>query len=411
MGTRTGLGMFLRASKARSIFIGVRGWRENDWKDATCGSYCGTSWWNTLILLNQLHFLITFIWDALNVNVNFNPMLQATSSSRCHKRWSAVLLQSRLDEKWWADSMECFGYLRHVEDPEVWTRIGKAAQKREKLKCAIETQKFDNARRLRGIYFINREDDEYKETIKNAWRKLEVPKDAAMSCKEGTNTARRFRKLKRKVVNPTILETTSGIISTERSWRLHRSDQHDQYGQKTYGDTRVLNPQSFSWLVVRQNQIGHPRSKSTILTPKTKSETRQSKENSHVMIGTIFFVCSASWISRCLLASIFFRTESTAPCRREVRKEETEEEFVVAKSKSVNMVPRNQLSAGQNLFFRFACLTRPSETRVGSKFCFRESWARQGPEPTNELSRVAKRWQSVSSEHNTRKLVRSAFRK
>ena len=29
---------------------------------------------------------------------------------------SAVLLQSSLDEKWWADSMECYTYLRNVTD-------------------------------------------------------------------------------------------------------------------------------------------------------------------------------------------------------------------------------------------------------------------------------------------------------
>ena len=29
---------------------------------------------------------------------------------------SAVLLQSGLDEKWWADSMECFTYLRNIQD-------------------------------------------------------------------------------------------------------------------------------------------------------------------------------------------------------------------------------------------------------------------------------------------------------
>ena len=29
---------------------------------------------------------------------------------------SAVLLQSGLDENWWADSMECFTYLRNVQD-------------------------------------------------------------------------------------------------------------------------------------------------------------------------------------------------------------------------------------------------------------------------------------------------------
>ena len=30
---------------------------------------------------------------------------------------SAVLLQSGLDERWWSDSMDCFCYLRNVQDP------------------------------------------------------------------------------------------------------------------------------------------------------------------------------------------------------------------------------------------------------------------------------------------------------
>ena len=33
---------------------------------------------------------------------------------------SAVLLQSRLDENWWADSMECYTSLRNVQDSLVW---------------------------------------------------------------------------------------------------------------------------------------------------------------------------------------------------------------------------------------------------------------------------------------------------
>ena len=32
------------------------------------------------------------------------------------KETSAVLLQSGLDEKWWADSVECYCYLRNVQD-------------------------------------------------------------------------------------------------------------------------------------------------------------------------------------------------------------------------------------------------------------------------------------------------------
>ena len=35
---------------------------------------------------------------------------------RIKKGTSAVLLQSGLDEKWWADSMECSCYLRNIQD-------------------------------------------------------------------------------------------------------------------------------------------------------------------------------------------------------------------------------------------------------------------------------------------------------
>ena len=38
--------------------------------------------------------------------------------------------------------------------PEVWTKIGKAAQKRKKQEWAIEKLKLDDARRLRGIYVL-----------------------------------------------------------------------------------------------------------------------------------------------------------------------------------------------------------------------------------------------------------------
>ena len=48
---------------------------------------------------------------------------------------------------------------------------------------AIEKPKFDNARRLRGIYFIDPEDMEFKKIIKNARRKLETPMAPAMPCK------------------------------------------------------------------------------------------------------------------------------------------------------------------------------------------------------------------------------------
>ena len=45
--------------------------------------------------------------------------------------------------------------------PEVLTKIGKAAQNREKQRWAKEEPKLDDARKLRGIYFIDADDREY----------------------------------------------------------------------------------------------------------------------------------------------------------------------------------------------------------------------------------------------------------
>ena len=65
----------------------------------------------------------------------------------------------------------------------IWRGLARNAKLREKHTWAIEKPKPDNARRLRGIYFIDNEDKEYKETIKNARRKLETPMAPAMPCK------------------------------------------------------------------------------------------------------------------------------------------------------------------------------------------------------------------------------------
>ena len=64
--------------------------------------------------------------------------------------------------------------------PELWTKLGRNAELKEKQKWSNEKQKLDNARRLRGIYFIDPEDKEFKETIKNARKKLETPTAPAM---------------------------------------------------------------------------------------------------------------------------------------------------------------------------------------------------------------------------------------
>ena len=52
--------------------------------------------------------------------------------------------------------------------PELWKSMGKHAKLKEKQKWSEEKLHLKNARKLRGICFIDPEDKEFKETIKNA---------------------------------------------------------------------------------------------------------------------------------------------------------------------------------------------------------------------------------------------------
>ena len=67
--------------------------------------------------------------------------------------------------------------------PEIWKTEGKNAKLKEKQKWSEEKLHLENARKLRGIYFIDPEDTEFKETIKNARKKLETSVALAMPCK------------------------------------------------------------------------------------------------------------------------------------------------------------------------------------------------------------------------------------
>ena len=64
--------------------------------------------------------------------------------------------------------------------PEMWLKMSKSAQRQEKQEWAIEKPKLGNARRLIGICFIDPDDVQFKETVKNARKKLELPMEAAM---------------------------------------------------------------------------------------------------------------------------------------------------------------------------------------------------------------------------------------
>ena len=68
---------------------------------------------------------------------------------------------------------------------DVWPDyvVSDAAKKIAKQRWAIEKPKLDNARQLRGIFFVEPNDQEFKHIMIVAGRKLEVPMPAAMPCK------------------------------------------------------------------------------------------------------------------------------------------------------------------------------------------------------------------------------------
>ena len=67
--------------------------------------------------------------------------------------------------------------------PELLDKIAENAKLKEKEKWSHEKLHLDNAWKLRGIYFIDPEDEEFKKTIKNTRKKLETPVAPAMPCK------------------------------------------------------------------------------------------------------------------------------------------------------------------------------------------------------------------------------------
>ena len=97
--------------------------------------------------------------------------------------WTKVTQFTRLNEK------APGGFLRSGEGltkilattsgPECHLQLNEE----KKQQWAIEEPKLDNGRTLRGIYFIDPDDMEFKETITHAWKHWNLPMEAALPCK------------------------------------------------------------------------------------------------------------------------------------------------------------------------------------------------------------------------------------
>ena len=104
--------------------------------------------------------------------------------------------------------------------------MGKNAKLKEKQEWSNEKLHLENARKLREIYFIDPEDKEFKETIKNAGKKLETSIAPAMPCKimKKNCGSGASNKIKTKL---------ACILEASESTRLRMGENHYQIIMKT----------------------------------------------------------------------------------------------------------------------------------------------------------------------------------
>ena len=109
--------------------------------------------------------------------------------------------------------------------PELWTKLGRSAELKEKQKWSNEKPKLDNAGRLRGIYFIDPEDKEFKENIRNARKKLETPMAPSMRC----NTCKKSKNVETRGKTNEIKSKLACILEASESTRLRMEESLPNY--------------------------------------------------------------------------------------------------------------------------------------------------------------------------------------
>ena len=80
-------------------------------------------------------------------------------------------------------------------------------------------------------------------------------------------------------------------VSVVHFWRQRSCHEDDYQRTKSNNETRVQNPQSCAWLVVRQNQLGTKDPNQTCWHQKPTC-WHANQRVSRVTSGTVFFVCS-----------------------------------------------------------------------------------------------------------------------
>ena len=112
----------------------------------------------------------------------------------------------------------------------------------------VKEAKLDNARQLRGIFFIEPNDEEFKLTVKAARRKLEVPMPPAMLCKiPKKSTCETHRNIEKRKAKYACVVDADESTRPRLHWAVHKHHQ-DHITEKGMNSATILFANSFRCL-------------------------------------------------------------------------------------------------------------------------------------------------------------------
>ena len=141
--------------------------------------------------------------------------------------------------------------------------MARNAKLREKHKWASEKPKLDNARRLRGIYFIDPEDKEFKENIKECKNKLETPMAPAMLCK----TRKKSKHGETRSKTNDFKSEFACILEASESTRLRMEESLPKYHEDHTagrGDNSLQHHNLVHKFILRPRAIKKPAAKAAV---------------------------------------------------------------------------------------------------------------------------------------------------
>ena len=162
-------------------------WTRRGTRSSLNTGWCGSQKW-LLVYYRRFHLPSSRGTQSQTVHAERRIISHSIEVHlRCHNNtYVSVLLEKILMiSGTWMEKENC---LMHGIWPDMWKHMSDAAKKKAKQRWAIEKPKLDNARQLRGILFIEPNDEKFKLTMKAARRKLEVPMPVAMPCKTPINS-------------------------------------------------------------------------------------------------------------------------------------------------------------------------------------------------------------------------------